>query len=139
MNDSLGHGTRRVVAALSAAALLAACYTGGSLAAQMRATATPRATLAGTWKGTYSGPYSGSFTLAWKQVRSKLTGSIKLSSPPGSYPISGSVHNGAITFGVVGAGATYTGTWSGKSMSGRYHTAAGNGSWSAHKIVRVTR
>lgn len=137
MHGSHRHGARKVVAALAAAALAAVLCT--SALATSRPPARSKVTIAGTWKGTYSGPYSGSFTLTWKQVRSKLTGSIKLSSPPGSYPISGSVHHGAITFGVVGAGATYTGTWSGKSMSGRYHTGAGNGSWSAHKLTRVTR
>jgi hypothetical protein len=43
------------------------------------------------------------------------------------------VQGSAIRFGAVGAGATYTGSVSGKSMSGRYKTPQGGGPWSAHK------
>jgi hypothetical protein len=43
------------------------------------------------------------------------------------------VHGGAITFGAVGAGAKYTGSVSGSSMSGTYSSPKGGGSWSAHK------
>jgi hypothetical protein len=89
--------------------------------------------LAGTWSGQYGGAFSGTFTLHWTQSSSTLSGTIKLSYPNGSYSCTGSVHDGAITFGVVGAGATYTGAVSGTSMSGSYKTPKGGGSWSAHK------
>jgi hypothetical protein len=93
--------------------------------------AAARPTIAGTWKGKYSGPYSGTFTLTWRQSRTRLTGTIKLSNPPGRYPITGSVNGQKIKFGAVGAGATYTGTWVGNSMSGHYKVPGATGSWSA--------
>jgi hypothetical protein len=43
------------------------------------------------------------------------------------------VRGSAITFGAVGAGATYTGSVNGTSMSGRYKSPQGGGAWSAHK------
>lgn len=89
---------------------------------------------AGTWSGSYGGPYSGTFTLKWKQSGSSLSGSITLSAPAGTFSCTGHVHGGKITFGVVGAGATYKGTASGKSMSGTYKTKKGSGTWSAHKL-----
>jgi hypothetical protein len=92
-----------------------------------------QSTLAGTWSGQYSGAFAGTFTLHWTQSRSSLSGSITLSNPPGKYSISGSVHGSAISFGAVGAGATYTGSVSGKSMSGSYKSPPGGGKWSAHK------
>ena len=92
-----------------------------------------KVTLAGTWSGQYSGAYSGTFTLHWKQTGSKLIGSITLSSPPGKYGVSGSVNGKAINFGTVGAGATYTGSVSGNSMSGNYKSRPAGGTWSAHK------
>ena len=90
--------------------------------------------LAGKWSGSYSGAFSGTFTLKWRQSGSKLTGSIRLSKPHGTYSCTGRVHNGHITFGAVGAGATYKGSVSGSSMSGTYKTPKGGGSWSAHKV-----
>ncbi|HEY4348472.1 MAG TPA: hypothetical protein VGM80_12860 [Gaiellaceae bacterium] len=90
-------------------------------------------TLAGTWAGHYSGGYTGTFTLHWKQSGSKLTGTIKLSSPSGTFSVTGSVNGSAIKFGAVGAGATYTGSVSGKSMSGTYHAVPKGGAWSARK------
>ena len=89
--------------------------------------------IAGTWSGSYSGAFTGTFTLHWTQRESTLHGSITLTSPKGKYGINGSVHKGKISFGVVGAGATYTGSWSGTSMSGSYKSPEGGGSWSAHK------
>ena len=76
--------------------------------------------LAGTWSGQYNGAFSGTFTLHWTKSGSHLSGSITLSNPSGKYGINGSVHGSAIQFGAVGAGATYTGKVSGKSMSGNY-------------------
>jgi hypothetical protein len=44
------------------------------------------------------------------------------------------VRGSTIAFGAVGAGATYTGTVSGTSMSGKYQAAGTTGgTWSAHK------
>ncbi len=92
-----------------------------------------KSSLAGTWSGSYSGTYSGTFTLHWTQSGKNLTGSIALSAPHGTYSCTGKVHNGKITFGSVGAGATYKGSVSGKSMSGTYKTKKGGGTWSATK------
>jgi hypothetical protein len=89
--------------------------------------------LAGTWSGHYSGAFTGTFTLHWTKSGSHLNGSITLSYPSGTYGINGSVHGSAIKFGAVGAGATYTGKVSGKSMSGNYESPKGGGTWSAHK------
>lgn len=131
MHSSLRQRVSRMIPALLLAALLAALGSSASIAAGARWSTTPK--LAGTWSGTYSGSYSGTFTLRWRQTGSSLRGSIKLSSPPGAYGITGSVHGTKIAFGAVAAGATYTGSVSGKSMSGAYKTAMGGGRWSAHK------
>jgi hypothetical protein len=101
------------------------------LAAYAGAATSP--SLAGTWSGKYGGAFSGTFKLHWTQHGSRLTGSITLSYPSGKYPITGSVRGDAIKFGAVGAGATYTGSVSGRSMSGHYLTPRGGGTWSAHK------
>jgi hypothetical protein len=116
------------------AVFLAVCC-GGTAAIAAASTPKPKPSshLAGTWSGKYSGAYSGTFTLHWTQTKSKLTGTITLSNPRGKYGIDGSVKGGAISFGVVGAGATYTGSVSGTSMSGKYKSPGGNGTWSAHK------
>jgi hypothetical protein len=93
--------------------------------------------LSGTWSGKYSGTFHGTFKLQWTQSGSKLNGTIKLSTEPSKLPLKGSVRGGSISFGTVGSAAiTYSGSVSGRSMSGRYHTAAGGGSWSAHKTSR---
>jgi hypothetical protein len=91
------------------------------------------ASMAGTWSGRYSGAFSGTFTLHWTQSGSHLNGTITLSNPSGTYSINGSVHGTAISFGAVGAGATYTGKVSGKSMSGNYESPKGGGTWNARK------
>lgn len=127
--DRSRHGLGRAVPIL-AAALLAACCAAGAGAA----VGSSQPKLAGTWSGTYSGAYSGTFTLHWKQTGSRLTGSIKLSRPSGTYPITGSVTGSSIRFGAVGAGATYTGSVSGWSMSGRYKSGPRGGAWSAHRV-----
>jgi hypothetical protein len=130
MHLSLRRGIPRLIPVLSVAALLAVCST--SFAAGTSSSTTPN--LGGTWSGRYRGTYSGTFTIHWRQTASgSLKGSIRLSNPPGTYRITGKVRRGAISFGVVAAGATYTGSVSGKSMSGHYKTARGGGSWSAHK------
>ena len=130
-DDRPRRGLGRTVPVLGVAVLLAACC--GTVGAGA-AVNSSQAKLAGIWSGTYSGAYSGTFTLRWKQSGSRLTGSIKLSRPSGTYPITGSVRGSAIKFGAVGAGATYTGSVSGRSMSGRYKSGPRGGSWSAHMI-----
>jgi hypothetical protein len=117
------------------AALLAACYTGTSVAAPEHVSSKQSgSSLAGTWSGRYGGAVSGTFTLRWTQSGSTLRGTIKLSNPAGKYPITGAVHGSKISFGAVGVGATYSGTVSGRSMSGRWKSANRGGTWSAHKI-----
>ena len=109
----------------------------GQLATSAGATTGPlaRGSLTGTWSGTYRGAYHGSFTLHWTQSKSRLTGTIKLSSAGGPVGLKGSVRGGSIKFGTVGGPAiTYSGSASGRSMSGRYQTPGGGGSWSAHRL-----
>lgn len=126
-------------------ALLAICCSGAIATAAVAPSPTPKSKLqakpklGGTWSGKYGGAFSGTFTLHWRQSRwskrgvARLRGSITLSNPGGTYGISGSVHGKAIKFGAVGVGATYTGSVSGKSMSGSYKTPQGGGKWSAKK------
>jgi hypothetical protein len=103
------------------------------------ATSAPAATgaLSGTWSGQYTGAYQGTFTLTWQQSGSNLSGTIKLSAPPQTLNITGTVQGGAISFGTVGSAAiTYTGSVSGNSMSGTYQVAGSSGgSWSASKTA----
>ncbi len=90
--------------------------------------------LSGTWSGKYGGAYHGTFILHWTQSASRLSGTIKLSSQSSKLNINGTVHGSTIRFGTVGSAAiTYSGSVSGKSMSGHYQTPGGGGSWSAHK------
>jgi hypothetical protein len=125
---SVGRRVALAVSALSVVGVLAVC---SATATAARVASTPH--LAGTWSGTYGGAFSGTFTIHWRQTGSKLRGSIALSRPKGTYSITGSVSGSKIRFGAVGAGATYTGSASGSSMSGSYKTAQGGGSWSATK------
>jgi hypothetical protein len=123
---------------LAVAVATAICAGGGSIAAAKSKKhhhhhKHTKSSLAGKWAGSYSGAFSGTFTLKWRQSGSRLTGSIRLSNPHGTYSCTGRVHGGSITFGAVGAGATYRGSVSGKSMAGTYKTVKGGGSWSAHK------
>jgi hypothetical protein len=94
-----------------------------------------QSSLTGAWSGNYSGAYHGTFTLQWTQSGSKLSGTIKLSANRGAkVPLKGTVHGNTIRFGTVGSSAiTYSGSVSGKSMSGTYKTPGGGGPWSAHK------
>jgi opacity protein-like surface antigen len=115
----------------NAIAAAASASTANASASNLQAARDP---LSGTWSGTYSGAYHGTFTLHWKQSGSRLSGTIKLSNPSSKPNISGAVHGTAIRFGTVGSAAiTYSGSVSGKSMSGSYKTPGGGGSWSAHK------
>jgi hypothetical protein len=115
------------------AALLVICCSTSTAAPTHSSSKQSTPKLAGTWSGRYSGAVSGTFTLRWTQSGSTLRGSIKLSNPPGRYPITGIVRGSKISFGAVGVGATYTGTISGTSMSGRWKSANRGGTWSARK------
>jgi hypothetical protein len=142
--------TKLVLLAGAAALLIAACSSSPTVTtsptsttpgATVPTTSAPESTtpatsgLSGTWAGQYSGAYQGSFTLTWHQSGSNLSGTIKLSAPPGTLPIHGTVEGGAISFGTVGSLAiTYSGSVSGNSMSGTYQVnGSGGGPWSANK------
>ena len=104
-----------------------------STTTQSTQTTTSNSGLSGKWTGTYSGTFSGTFVLNWTQSGSKLSGTIKLSTA-GTDNVNGTVDGSSIKFGTVGGQAVhYTGSVSGDSMSGSYSTAAGDGTWSAHK------
>ena len=123
----------RVALVVAAAAFLAVASSPIAAASASRAGATA-GSLSGTWSGTYGGAYRGTFVVHWRQTGSQLRGTIKLSNPKTEPGITGSVHGSRIRFGTVGSAAiTYSGSVSGKSMSGTYHTPGGGGSWSAHK------
>jgi hypothetical protein len=115
-----------------AIALAASSPTASASGSHLRAA---QSSLTGAWSGTYSGTYHGTFSVQWTQSGSKLSGTIKLSTSRGAkLPLTGTVRGSTIRFGTVGSAAiTYSGSVSGKSMSGAYHTAGGGGSWSAHK------
>ena len=154
--------TKLAIALVPAALLIAACSSSGSPttttsappaaaavtttsaapspAATAAATTAAPSDLAGSWSGTYSGDYSGTFALNWQQSGSALTGTIKISSF-GKSPenIQGTVDGSNIKFGTVGAAnaVTYTGSFSGSSMSGSWKitasTGSAGGSWNASK------
>ena len=126
------HSLRRRVPPLRLAAAVAAALV-VSCATFVAGAASAPTSLSGTWKGTYSGTFHGTFTLHWVQSRSRLSGTIDLSTA-GRSPIKGGVSGSKINFGTVGSTViTYKGTVSGKTMSGTYHTPAGGGTWRAHK------
>jgi hypothetical protein len=91
--------------------------------------------LSGSWSGQYSGASDGTFQLTWQQSGSDLSGTIAISDFGDTpIPINGTVNGGKITFGTVGGLAvTFTGSTSGNSMSGTYHSPAGDGTWNANK------
>ena len=93
------------------------------------------ADLSGTWNGTYNGSYSGTFTVKWTQSGSNVNGTIALPSVGTTERLNGTVSGDKITFGTVGSFAvTYSGTFSGSSMSGTYNvTGSPAGNWSATK------
>jgi len=134
---AVGCGSSNKAATSTAASSQPASSTpaAASTTAAPASTTTPSSgELSGTWSGHYSGTFQGSFTLKWTQSGSKLNGTIKLSNPPGTPDIHGSVNGGSIRFGTVGSEAiTYSGSDSGSSMSGSYQTPKGGGSWSATK------
>jgi hypothetical protein len=151
--------TKLAIALVPAALVIAACSSSGSpatttssppaaavattsTAPSPTAAATTNASsdLAGSWSGQYSGAYSGTFALTWTQSGSSLNGTIKISGF-GNSPetLQGTVDGSSIKFGTVGASnhVTYTGSFSGGSMSGTWQVAATTGSaggpWSASK------
>ncbi len=96
--------------------------------------------LSGKWSGSYSGAFSGTFSLKWKQSGANLSGTIMISgfkNAPTS--IHGTIQGASIRFGTVGSESiTYSGSVSGKSMSGTWKIQAGGrslggGSWKAAK------
>jgi hypothetical protein len=89
--------------------------------------------LTGTWNGTYNGSYSGTFTVKWTQSGSSVNGTIALPTVGTTEQLNGTVSGDKITFGTVGSFAvTYSGTFSGNSMSGTYNvTGSPAGNWSA--------
>ena len=123
------HSIRSVVALTTVAVV------GAVLVGQLSTADAASSSLSGGWTGKYSGAYHGTFTLHWTQSGSQLRGTIKLSSAGGPVGLKGSVRGGSIKFGTVGGPAiTYSGSASGRSMSGRYQTPGGGGSWSAHRL-----
>src|SRR6476659_4695165 len=122
------NSSRRAVAL---ATLVAA---GAVLGGQLSAADAASTSLSGGWSGKYSGAYHGTFTLHWTQSGTKLNGTIRLSTSRGLLGLKGTVRGSSIQFGTVGGpGITYTGSASGRSMSGRYQTPGGGGPWSAHR------
>jgi hypothetical protein len=123
-----------VLSSVVAAATSAAPSVPASTAAPA-STSAAAAGLSGAWSGQYSGAYQGTFKLTWTQTGSTLSGQIALSAPAATVPLNGTVNGNAISFGTVGTVAvTYSGTFSGNSMSGTYQVgSASGGSWSATK------
>lgn len=127
----------RRLPALWIAALLALACCGAALAARAssRSHAAIQVNLGGKWKGTYGGAVSGHFTIHWKQTGTTLHGTIKLSTPSGTYAIDGGVRGKKIKFGALTVGATYKGVLHGATkMSGTWTSVSGGGSWSARKV-----
>ena len=89
-----------------------------------------QSSLTGAWSGNYSGAYHGTFTLQWTQSGSKLSGTIKLSARTAA-PRSPSRGLCAAAPSASAPSAppaiTYSGSVSGKSMSGTYKTPGGGG------------
>ena len=147
---------------LSVSAQTPAPSTRPTTPAQPTPTPPPEQTdLTGTWTGHYSGDYSGTLTIIWQQsgwkersrgvFHSKLGGSMKLSSPPGTLSIQGAVRTNcptppctipdAVRFESVSGGPRiiYTGTLQhapagGAVLSGSYQTPTGRGSWTVSQV-----
>jgi hypothetical protein len=124
----------------SRSAAPAAPGTSATTAAAPTSAASTAGALSGTWSGHYSGSFSGTFNLTWAQSGSDLNGTIMISgfnNRPTS--INGTVQGHSVRFGTVGSEAiSYSGSFSGNSMSGSWQIqaggkTAGTGSWSAAK------
>ena len=113
--------------ALPVAAAIAICCS-NSIATASASNVRAADSLSGTWSGKYSGAYHGTFTLHWTESGSRLSGTIKLSNPSSKPRVTGTVRGRTIRFGTVSGGITYSGSVSGKSMSGSYQTPGGGGS-----------
>ena len=119
----------------TALAITTVAAAGAVLLGQLSTADAATSSLSGGWSGKYSGAYHGTFTLHWTQSGSQLRGTIQLSNTRGLLGLKGSVRGSRIKFGTVGGpGITYSGSASGRSMSGRYQTPGGGGSWSAHRL-----
>ena len=121
---------------VAAAAKSAEATTSTAAPAVASTTSPPTAgDLTGTWNGTYNGSYSGTFTVKWTQSGSGVNGTIALPSVGTTEQLNGTVSGDKITFGTVGSFAvTYSGTFSGSSMSGTYNVGGSPaGNWSAAK------
>jgi hypothetical protein len=130
---TLGGNTMRKRDGIRPAAAIATCAVAAAmLVGQGHAAGS---SLSGGWSGRYSGAYTGTFTLHWTQSGSRLHGTIKLSASRGTFGLTGTVRGSSIKFGTVGGPAiTYSGSASGRSMSGHYSTPGGGGPWSAHRL-----
>lgn len=129
-SGSAGSVTTAKVSSAAAAASTAAPAPASTTTAPATASG-----LTGTWNGTYNGSYSGTFTVKWTQSGSGVKGTIALPSVGTTEQLNGTVSGDKITFGTVGSFAvTYSGTFSGNSMSGTYNvTGSPAGNWSATK------
>lgn len=130
---SSGSASSVTTAKVSSAA--AAASTPASAPASTTTAPATAGDLSGTWNGTYNGSYSGTFTVKWTQSGSNVNGTIALPSVGTTERLNGTVSGDKITFGTVGSFAvTYSGTFSGSSMSGTYNvTGSPAGNWSATK------
>jgi hypothetical protein len=130
---SSGSASSVTIAKVTTAA--AAVSTAASAAASTTTTPATASDLTGTWNGTYNGSYSGTFTVKWTQSGSGVNGTIALPTVGTTEQLNGTVNGDKITFGTVGSFAvTYSGTFSGNSMSGTYNVGGSPaGNWSASK------
>jgi len=130
---SSGSASSVTTAKVSSAAVVAS--TAASTPASTTTAPAMAGDLTGTWNGTYNGSYSGTFTVKWTQNGSNVDGTIALPSVGTTEQLNGTVSGDKITFGTVGSFAvTYSGTFSGSSMSGSYNvTGSPAGNWSATK------
>lgn len=79
-------------------------------------------------------PFAGKLAIRWKQTKTRLSGTIALSSQRGRYAIGGTITPKGIKFGAVSVGAVYTAKVSGPTMSGTWQSPQGGGTWSAHRM-----
>jgi hypothetical protein len=91
--------------------------------------------IAGTWNGTFTGKTSsGTFKVAFTQQGETVAGNITITGTGGNGQgtISGKLTGNKITFGaIVGTAVSFTGSFSGNSMSGSYTSGTDSGTWKA--------
>ncbi|MGA8297269.1 MAG: hypothetical protein WB770_09530 [Acidimicrobiales bacterium] len=128
------------MAALAAISLGWSNLAGASVSTGHKHNPPHHSSLSGKWSGSYGGTYSGTFRLTWQQSGQNLSGTIRVSGFNNALTsLHGTVQGASIRFGTVGSEAiTYTGSVSGKSMSGTWKIKAGSrtlggGSWRASK------